>query len=87
MSGSAFASASDDANACAANPKQAVEVAQKALVANEPERDRAALICLVRAVAALDAKLDDLIAGRIEFTGDVVAPAFLHTTKDDEGTK
>ena len=64
---------------CAAEPAKATEQARKALEANDPAKDRESLACLVEAVAALDAKLNNLIAGKTEFTGALTAPAYFYS--------
>lgn len=64
---------------CPADTAKAVESARSALQSNEPEQDHIALECLVRAVEALDRKVSDLIRGKIEFTGDIIAKSFLYS--------
>jgi hypothetical protein len=58
---------------CPADPSKAIAEARKALGSEDRSKDREALACLADAVAALDAKLDDLIAGKIIFTAPVTA--------------
>ena len=66
-----YASASDE---CSKNSSAAIREARKALGANDPAKDRAALTCLVDAFAALDAKLQGLSDGSVPFDGQIYIP-------------
>ncbi|MGD9668832.1 MAG: hypothetical protein AB7U75_07195 [Hyphomicrobiaceae bacterium] len=47
----------------------ALQQARHSLESDDPAKDRAALTCLVEAVAALDSKLSQLMTGEIPFDG------------------
>ncbi|MEQ1670935.1 MAG: hypothetical protein ABL893_08765 [Hyphomicrobium sp.] len=49
--------------------------------------ERAALLCLADAVGMLDRKLNDLIAGKLEFTGPVVSPKGFAAQGDNAASK
>jgi hypothetical protein len=66
---------------CSPEISQSIEQARKALTANDSIQDRAALVCLVEAVAALDARLSGLSSGAIPFDGQVYAPKGVVITK------
>lgn len=61
---------------CSTEPSAAVAQARKALKANNPQKDRLALECLVEAVASLDTKLEGLRNGLVPFSGPVKASVF-----------
>jgi hypothetical protein len=48
---------------CAGDASRAVQQARQALKTDNPKQDRAALVCLVEAVAALDRKVEALSTG------------------------
>jgi hypothetical protein len=74
--------------ACPPDIGKTVAQAKTALAGNNDEplngEARAALSCLADAVEILNAKLDDLIAGKKEFTGNVIAPGYLYKGKNPE---
>lgn len=61
-------------NQCRDTPSASITVAREALALDSPAQDRAALICLVEAVAALDVRLQGLSGGSIAFDGRIHAP-------------
>ena len=61
------AQAASNMDQCATDPKAAVAAARAALQTEDTEGNRAALLCLIEAVAQLDERLSDTLAGRIEF--------------------
>ncbi|MCK1281780.1 hypothetical protein IVB46_41855 [Bradyrhizobium sp. 61] len=65
---------------CSSSSEQALALANKSLASENSKDDRIALVCLTQAVSAIDKRLDDLIAGRIEFKGPVKAPSYLYPT-------
>lgn len=54
---------------CAPDTARALQQARTSLESDDPAEDRAALTCLVEAVAALDSKLTQLMTGEIPFEG------------------
>lgn len=63
---------------------QAIDAARKALDSTDTDSQRVALTCVIEAMTLLQSRLDDLVAGKVEFTGDIVAPAFLHSAKPEK---
>lgn len=66
---------------CPRDPGAAIAAAKAALSSPDTSKDRAALLCLTQAVAALDAKLSDVLAGKVPFTGAVWSPQGMTVTK------
>ena len=56
-----------DAPPCPTTPKASIAAAREALRSKDASADRNALLCLIEAVAQLDERLSDTLAGRIEF--------------------
>jgi hypothetical protein len=54
---------------CAPDTARALQQARESLESDDPAKDRAALTCLVEAVAALNFKLSQLMTGEIPFEG------------------
>ena len=80
--------ASDFTNsACASDTRKAVVLARQALESGNEQDDRAALVCLVEAVAALDRKIQGLASGSVPFEGQIFAPKGVVMVKpsDQEG--
>lgn len=67
---------------CPQDTSKALVHAREALAEKDAENDRAVLTCLIEAVEALDAKLADLIAGKVEFSGPVTARGFFHAKEE-----
>lgn len=59
---------------CAGTPSQTIEQAQEALKRNDDKAERAAIACLIAAVAALDSRLQGLSSGTEPFEGPIHAP-------------
>lgn len=59
---------------CAETPSGALQQVHKALDRHDTSSDREALICIVAAVAALDARLRGLSDGSIPFDGQIHIP-------------
>lgn len=59
---------------CANDAPRAIREARTALEENNSAKDRAALLCLTEAVAALDKKLQGLSDGSLPFEGQVYSP-------------
>lgn len=93
LMGSCFASSTTSAaieytnDACAGDPRMAVARARQALQDDAVAQDRAALACLVEAVAALDDRIQGLSDGSVPFEGQVYAPKGVVMVKpsDQEG--
>lgn len=68
---------------CPPDSSKAIAEAKAALEAHSADKDRLALACLIGAVEKLDAKLADVIAGKVEFTGPVTAKGGFLTSKLD----
>ena len=68
---------------CPASAPEAIAKARQSMQSDNPADQKAATECLIVAVAALDAKVVDLIAGKIEFTGAITAPTYLYAKKPD----
>ena len=66
---------------CAENPRIAVAAARSALEKSDIRNDRAALACLVEAVAALDERIQGLSDGSVPFDGPIYAPKGVAITK------
>ena len=69
-----FATPAHAAGECAETTSAALQQALVALDANDPARDREALVCMIAAVATLDAKLQGLSDGSIPFDGRIYIP-------------
>ncbi|MEZ5898504.1 MAG: hypothetical protein R3D51_03325 [Hyphomicrobiaceae bacterium] len=54
---------------CSPDTARALQQARDSLGSNDPANDRAALTCLVEAVATLDSRLSQLMSGEIPFEG------------------
>jgi len=61
--------APDRTDDCPPDTARALQQARNSLESDDPANDRAALTCLVEAVAALDSKLSRLMTGEIPFEG------------------
>ena len=93
LMGSCFASnstfaANENANdSCAGDTRMAVARARQALEATDRNHERAALACLIEAVAALDARIAGLSDGSVPFEGQIYAPKGVVMVKpsDQEG--
>lgn len=66
---------------CAENSRIAVAAARSALEKSDTDNDRAALSCLLEAVAALDARIEGLSDGSVPFDGPIYAPKGIVMTK------
>lgn len=66
---------------CAENSRIAVAAARSALEKSDTSNDRAALSCLVEAVAALDERVRGLSDGSVPFDGQIYAPKGIVMTK------
>lgn len=70
----AFAQPAHAREECAESTSAAVKQAQKALESHDTAGERAALVCMVAAVAALDARLAGLSSGSVPFDGRIHIP-------------
>ncbi|MEQ1647045.1 MAG: hypothetical protein ABL901_03465 [Hyphomicrobiaceae bacterium] len=68
------------AEPCPSDTKASIAMAREALRSQDSSTDRTALLCLIEAVAQLDNRLSDTIAGRIEFE-KVTSKAYYPSTK------
>lgn len=59
---------------CAKDTHAAIETARRVLATDDNGHDRAALQCLVEAVAALDDRVRGLAEGSVPFEGQIYAP-------------
>lgn len=75
------ASSASATPACADDTRLAIARARAALEADKPADDRAALACLVDAVAAMDERLQGLSDGSTPFEGQIYAPKGVAFTK------
>jgi hypothetical protein len=66
---------------CPSDTSKSIERAREALRTDNPAGDRAALACLVEAVAAIDARLTGLSNGSIPFDGTAYLPKGFVITK------
>jgi hypothetical protein len=75
------AAAASATSVCANNTHAAIETARQALAKDDRNEDRAALECLIEAVAALDERMKGLASGSVPFEGQIYAPKGVAMTK------
>lgn len=74
VSFNAFADDKSDSSRCADDTRAAIAKARQSLHDASGQKDRAALECMIEAVAALDSKLQGLSDGSRPFEGQIVIP-------------
>jgi hypothetical protein len=74
VSFNAFADDKSDSSRCTDDTRAAVATARQSLHDASGQKDRAALECMIEAVAALDSKLQGLSDGSRPFEGQIYIP-------------
>lgn len=69
---------------CPSDPREALTEARANLKSVDESIREKGIVCLLTAVEAVQAQLDDLIAGKTEFEGPIVAPEFLYNDQQPQ---